>query len=112
MHRSPTSTGVATRLRRKKFLGVTMSLLFLDSVNQGLAHSTGGAGWAPIMAASTNPLPGNARGTNNVASAIRGQSLIPISHQTSGQFRSLDTIKAGTSIQHTHGASSAPVFAL
>ncbi len=93
MQKSPASISrtatAATELRRKKFLGLTMlSMLFLDTVNQGMAHGAAG-GPMPFMPpvtpahspANTNLPVGWGHTANDIG---KSHGTVPLVPQTPG----------------------------
>ncbi|MBS1994717.1 MAG: hypothetical protein JSS86_00345, partial [Cyanobacteria bacterium SZAS LIN-2] len=126
MRRLTATVNMAQSVRRKKVVGLTMlSLLFLDSVSQSLAHGATGGGFTGPMTPQVNALLGNtaaaspathgwARHAASVGSfgahtspfgdIGKSQSGIPLIHQMPGHGTSVQAVQSIQSgVRHAHG---------
>ncbi|MBS1994559.1 MAG: S-layer family protein, partial [Cyanobacteria bacterium SZAS LIN-3] len=115
---------------RKKFVGLTMlSLLFLDSVNQAVAHGAASSGWAPPSVPQANafhPTTSGSPATNgwathsgasgfaNTTSPFgdigKSQSGIPLIHQMPGHSAAVTNFNAAAAIHHAHANPTGMTF--
>jgi len=78
MRNALTSDPATVGQNRKRFLGLTMlSLMFLDTANQAMAHGAAGSGWVPPAAPQSSAFQSGTAGAATGWAAHNGSPISP-----------------------------------